>query len=176
MKPAVRRVFVLLVNRINKLLLVWGKGFGGYNNRNKLMETKLIARYVILCIIVLLYLVRTFRYALIFKNNTYFSGRKKIFHSIMIWLVPFLWINLLKSFLTPIYGSASYRKRKFDSTGYYESEIGIWTWLGFGGGSEGHQSGHSHSGDTGHHYGGGFDGHSDGGGHDGGGDSSGGHF
>lgn len=120
------------------------------------MEAKLIARYALLVVVVLFYLVKTFRFSLLFSKNNYFTGGKKVFHAVMIWVVPFLWMTLLKSILKPNAGSASYSKRKFDSAGITESEVGF---LGY-------NSAHHHGGNTAHHSSGAdsFDGDSDGGG------------
>ena len=61
---------------------------------------------------------------------------------------------MLKSFLTPTSGSASYRKRRFDSKGLNESGLGILAWFGLGN-FDGHNSKDHHGGDS-------FGGHSDG--------------
>ncbi len=48
----------------------------------------------------------TFRYFFAFRKNVIFTGKIKIFHLIMIWVIPFIWIFILKS-LTK-FGPASY--------------------------------------------------------------------
>lgn len=76
------------------------------------METKLIIKYALLALLIVFYLVYTIRYAIKFKNNNYFTGRRKTFHSVMIWLFPFFWILILKSFVKPIPGSYEFKDKK----------------------------------------------------------------
>ena len=72
------------------------------------------------------YLVYTAKYAIDFKRNKLFTGRRKLFHSIMIWIFPFCWILLLKSFLKPIPGSSKF-PNKFDSNDYRETGADNWS-------------------------------------------------
>ena len=43
------------------------------------------------------YLTITIRYFFDFRKNIIFTGKIKAFHLVMIWLVPFVWIFMLKS-------------------------------------------------------------------------------
>lgn len=43
------------------------------------------------------YFVFTIRYFFVFRKNVFFIGKLKTFHFIMIWLIPFIWIFILKS-------------------------------------------------------------------------------
>jgi hypothetical protein len=57
----------------------------------------------LLSLLVLFYFLYTLSYALKFnKTNIYYAGKQKLVHNIMIWLVPFLWILLLKTIDRPI--------------------------------------------------------------------------
>lgn len=76
------------------------------------MTTVQIIKYTLLAAIVLFYLVYTLRYAITFKKNIIFTGRRKIFHSILIWIFPFVWIWILKFFLKPTPGSSEFRDKK----------------------------------------------------------------
>ena len=53
---------------------------------------------IVLLVSVFIYLIYTFRYALILRNSLLFTGRLKVLHHVLIWLIPFVWIWLLKSF------------------------------------------------------------------------------
>lgn len=76
------------------------------------MTTVQIIKYTLLAAIVLFYLVYTLRYAITFKKNIIFTGRRKIFHSILIWIFPFVWIWILKFFLKPTPGSSEFLDKK----------------------------------------------------------------
>ena len=51
------------------------------------------------------YLVYTGMFAVKFQKHALLTGRRKLFHSIMIWLFPFVWIWILKSYLKQQPGS-----------------------------------------------------------------------
>jgi len=94
------------------------------------MDSKTIIKVSILAILVAYYLAYTFNYAKYFHKNSFFTGWPKVFHSIMIWLIPFLWIKILKALLRPIPGSHAFKKRWDFSTGMTDGGIGFWGWLG----------------------------------------------
>lgn len=51
---------------------------------------------------VLVYFMYTLRYTIRFaKLDTHFTRKQRVGHFVMIWLIPFLWIGLLKIFLKP---------------------------------------------------------------------------
>ena len=91
------------------------------------METKLILKYSLLGVILILYLIITIKYSIVFKKNTYFKGRRRKFHAIMIWLFPFVWIAILKSFLKPTPGSVEFLDKK-DPDGFQDNTTGWVTW------------------------------------------------
>jgi len=62
-------------------------------------------KYIILPIATLVYLLYTLRYTLGFKHNKIYEGRIRVFHLIMFWLVPFVWIWLIKELSKPTKGS-----------------------------------------------------------------------
>ena len=53
---------------------------------------------IVICILGLFYLYYTFKFALYFSKEwkKYFDKRQKNIHQVMIWLIPFLWIGILK--------------------------------------------------------------------------------
>ena len=76
------------------------------------MKAELIFKYSFLAALLIFYLIYTIRYAIVFKKNSFFVGRKKTFHSVMIWLIPFFWIMILKSLFKPTPGSSSFQDKK----------------------------------------------------------------
>ena len=76
------------------------------------MKTEQLIKYTLLAAIVLFYLVYTLRYAITFKKNILFTGRRKTFHSIAIWIFPFIWIWILKTILKPTPGSSEFLNKK----------------------------------------------------------------
>ncbi len=69
------------------------------------MNQESILRTILICIIGIIYFIITFRYFVVFRKNVIFSGKIKAFHLIMIWLIPFIWIFLLKSLTKSTPGS-----------------------------------------------------------------------
>lgn len=61
------------------------------------MTKQLIIQIVILAGIVIFYFVYTFRYFRSFKKTQLFGAKLKTFHLIMIWLIPFVWVLILKA-------------------------------------------------------------------------------
>jgi hypothetical protein len=76
------------------------------------MKAEAILKYSLLAGIVLFYLIYTIKYSFVFKKNPFFTGRRKAFHAIMIWLFPFCWILILKSLFKPTPGSSSFQDKK----------------------------------------------------------------
>ena len=44
------------------------------------------------------YFVITFHYSLFFRKNVNFTGKIRGLHLVLIWLIPFIWIFILKNF------------------------------------------------------------------------------
>lgn len=76
------------------------------------MKTGQIIEYSLLAVFILFYLIYTIRYTIVFTKNNFFTGRKKAFHLVMIWLIPFLWALLLKTVVKPIPGSYQIEQKK----------------------------------------------------------------
>jgi hypothetical protein len=70
------------------------------------------------------------------KTDVYFDERQKLFHNFLIWVIPFIWIMIIKTITKPTPGSANYKKTNDKGT-FSESEIGIW--------SDGGDSGSEHT-------------------------------
>lgn len=80
--------------------------------------------YFILTVGTLFYLAYTLNFALRFrKMDTCFTDRQKLVHEILIWLIPFFWIVIVKTLMTPTPGSHDYKKKDEDG-GFYESGLG----------------------------------------------------
>jgi hypothetical protein len=65
----------------------------------------MIIKYIILTSAGVIYLLFTLRYTLNFKNNKFYKGRIRVFHYIMFWIVPFVWIWLIKELSKSTKGS-----------------------------------------------------------------------
>jgi hypothetical protein len=85
----------------------------------------MIIKIVLASLVCIVYFVYTIRYLLFFNRSNYFTGRLKVFHILMIWLVPFLWIILLKNLFKPTPGSYKYLDNK-EPDSLTESSLGIW--------------------------------------------------
>ena len=89
------------------------------------MPKEIIIKYSILFALILFNLIYTISYSIEFKKNIVFTGQLKKFHFIMIWVVPFLWIFLLKSLMKPTPGSHKFKVKK-DPDSFTESGLGVW--------------------------------------------------
>ena len=69
------------------------------------MTSELIIWDLIICGIIIFYLIFTIRYFIVLRKNVIFVGKIKVFHLIMIWLIPFIWILILKSLTKSTPGS-----------------------------------------------------------------------
>lgn len=61
--------------------------------------------------IVIFYFIFTIQYFLSFRKTLIFSGRVKMFHLVMIWIIPFVWILILKSLTRSTPGSYEIEKK-----------------------------------------------------------------
>ncbi len=71
-------------------------------------------------IVLVIYLIYTIRYANIFSKNTIFEGKRKRLHSILIWVIPFVWIMLLKAILKRTPGSHEFENKR-DKDGFKDN-------------------------------------------------------
>jgi hypothetical protein len=69
-----------------------------------------IIKDLLILVLLVFYLIVTIRYFFVFKKSILFTGRIKIFHLVMIWLIPFIWIFILKSLTKPTPGSYELKK------------------------------------------------------------------
>ncbi|NTW33623.1 MAG: hypothetical protein HGB12_13545 [Bacteroidetes bacterium] len=53
-------------------------------------------------------------------KEKYYTGWTKALHFVFIWLIPFIWILLLKSLLKPLPGSGSFDNKK-DTDGFKDN-------------------------------------------------------
>src|SRR5579872_1208551 len=85
----------------------------------------MIFKICLLSISCLVYLIYTTRYLIKFIESKEFSGGLKVFHIIMIWLIPFIWIMLLNALFKPTPSSYVYLDKK-NPDSMSESGLGIW--------------------------------------------------
>jgi hypothetical protein len=76
------------------------------------MPKQIIIRVMILSVTFVAYLVFTTRYAVFLKKEILFTKRVKILHSILIWLIPFVWIVLLKALAKRTPGSYEIEEKR----------------------------------------------------------------
>ena len=69
------------------------------------MEKAIIIQGTIIIVFAIVYLIFTIRHFRILKKNIVFSRRVKVFHLIMIWLVPFVWALFLRGLTKTTPGS-----------------------------------------------------------------------
>jgi len=87
------------------------------------MKTSQIVLLILLSIISIYYLIYTIRFTILLRKDTFYTGWKRRFHFIMIWVVPFIWIQLLKILQKPIHGSDKFVKQR-DTKGFEDNMIG----------------------------------------------------
>ena len=88
------------------------------------------AKYIILILLFLLYLIYTINAQRKIISTINLNTKKKIVHSILIWVIPFLWYYLIKDLITIDKGPMTKRKRdklaKQKRGGFYESGKGMY--------------------------------------------------
>lgn len=67
---------------------------------------------IYILIAVLAYLVFTIRYSFVLVKSPLFTGNLKMFHLIMIWIIPFFWILLLQAISKTAQGSHEIEDKK----------------------------------------------------------------
>lgn len=86
------------------------------------MTRLFIIQSLIISGVVIFYFIFTLRYFIGFRKNTIFTGAIKTFHLIMMWIVPFIWILLLKALTKSTSGSYEIEKKEdpepFSKSGY----------------------------------------------------------
>ncbi|MEO6229889.1 MAG: hypothetical protein ABIP10_07165 [Ferruginibacter sp.] len=82
-------------------------------------------KYLILTFLITSSLIYSFIYTIKFRKTKLFTGNVKTFHLLMIWLVPFIWIFMLKSVTKSTPGSHEFPDKKNPST-FTESGLGMW--------------------------------------------------
>jgi tryptophan-rich sensory protein len=85
------------------------------------MTKELIIRDLIICLVLIVYFIITIRFYFNFKKEIIFTGKIKTFHLIMIWLIPFIWIVILKSLANSAPGSYEV-KSKNNSKPYSDND------------------------------------------------------
>jgi hypothetical protein len=75
------------------------------------MTTEYFMRDAIILVVVIYYLIFTIRYFIAFRKNPIFSTEAKRFHLIMIWIIPFIWILILKTLESTTPGSFEIEKK-----------------------------------------------------------------
>ena len=83
--------------------------------------------FYFLTLLFVFYFLFTLNFAIKFnKMSTTLNENQKSIHNVLIWLIPFFWILIVKTVVTPTLGPTKNGKAK-SKTGFVESGIGIWT-------------------------------------------------
>jgi hypothetical protein len=69
------------------------------------MTKQITILHLALGVILFFYFFLTVRYFLVIRKSLIFTGKVKSFHLIMVWLIPFVWILILKNITKPTPGS-----------------------------------------------------------------------
>jgi hypothetical protein len=69
------------------------------------MDYKHTIWFILLSAILLIYVIYTLRFFVVFRKDVFFTRKVKLLHLILIWLIPFVWIFILKSLTKPTPGS-----------------------------------------------------------------------
>jgi hypothetical protein len=81
--------------------------------------------YLLSAGVIVYYIVYTVRFSIGFRKSILFSGWIRNFHLLMIWLIPFVWIFILKSVMKSTPGSANFENKENPESST-ESGLGIW--------------------------------------------------
>ncbi len=80
--------------------------------------------YFILIGLLFFYFVWTLTFAIKFNNtDNYFEKGQKRLHNILIWVLPFIWIIVIKTITKPTPGSHALKKKQEEDS-FYESKLG----------------------------------------------------
>ena len=85
------------------------------------MPKQTIIQVIILSVTFIAYLVFTIRYFIFLRRDNFYSKGIKTIHFVLIWLIPFVWIILLKALAKRTPGSHEIEKKEepqpFSKTG-----------------------------------------------------------
>jgi hypothetical protein len=91
-----------------------------------IMTKEFILQVLIITGVAIFYLFFTSRYFLSLRQNIIFTGKIKAFHLFMIWVVPFLWILILKALTKSAPGSYEI-ENKADAEPFSHYGNNMWT-------------------------------------------------
>lgn len=73
-----------------------------------------IFKIIIILGSIIFYFIYTFNFYNNLKHNVLFSKRIKLFHKVAIWVIPFIWILMIKGFTMRTFGSHEISKKTED--------------------------------------------------------------
>jgi|GEM_PF-2506326 len=76
------------------------------------MTIQIFIKYALAIVVAIIYFVYTIRFSKELKKNILFSKKLRVFHLLMIWLMPFLWIFVIKDFTKSAPGSYEIDEKK----------------------------------------------------------------
>lgn len=85
-----------------------------------------------------IYIAWTLKFAIEFnRTENYFDKKQKRIHNILIWMIPFIWIVIIKTVTKPVHGSMKYNRT---SKNEFKENGSIWGGAGeSNSGAEDHQ-------------------------------------
>ena len=90
------------------------------------MTRQIILRDIIFIVLAISYLIFTIRYFRTLRKSIVFTKRVRVFHLIMIWIIPFVWILLLKGLTKSTPGSYEI-ENKADPEPFSKTGGKMWT-------------------------------------------------
>jgi hypothetical protein len=87
------------------------------------MTTEYFIRDAIILVVVIYYFIFTIRYFIAFRKNPIFSTEAKRFHLIMIWIIPFIWIFILKALESSTPGSFEIENLKWKAINFNTNSV-----------------------------------------------------
>ena len=90
---------------------------------------KMKLKYILLIIFSLIHLIFTYRIQKKISSNILLNRKQKLLNSVMIWIFPFVWYNIVKDLIMSDYSIMTKSKRDKliikKGGGFYESGKGI---------------------------------------------------
>ena len=87
------------------------KGFCYRSQVKFILDMNSTATYIVGISLGVFYIYYTLNYTLKFRKNVIFKGWVRIFHYIMFWIIPFVWISFIKTLSQSAKGSHEFENK-----------------------------------------------------------------
>jgi hypothetical protein len=71
-----------------------------------------IVKELIIIVAIITYFIITLRYSFVLRKSVVLTGKIKTLHLVLIWLIPFVWIFILKTLIKRTPGSYEVEKKE----------------------------------------------------------------